>query len=185
MQDTTTGGASVSHYRAKRGTSPSSLSVIAEPSDISYVDTSVTPNTTYYYAVLAVNNVDVEGAQSTQVTGSVAQPTASGVTTTANDMKSVTVAWTGSASKYEVHRGPPGFTPSTSNLVATVTSTSYSDSPTNTFVTDAQIGLSGLISRPARRPPASNSSRSTRPPFRRRGQGWRGRTDAAGAVRPA
>jgi fibronectin type 3 domain-containing protein len=51
----TGGGMPIANYRVYRGTSPSSLSQVSTRSVTSYTDLSVSPLTTYYYAVQAVD----------------------------------------------------------------------------------------------------------------------------------
>ena len=157
-EDSTTGGANVSHYRVYRSTTsgftPGPGNLLAEPATTSYTDTSAAVGTTNYYKVKAVSNTNVEGAASAQASGAAtALPPAMAVTAVANSMKLVTLTWTpNGAAKYSVHRGSAGFVPSTDNRVATVmssscsTTCSYDDATTNTFVSDSQLGLNAFKS---------------------------------------
>jgi hypothetical protein len=144
------GDAVISHYRVYRSPScsftPSAATLVAEPSGPVFIDR--TPGT-YCYKVTAVTFANVESPPSAGVTGQVLSlPTAPSVSAVVNGMKSVTVSWTavGSAAKYRVYRGTPGFTPSTENLIATVVapSTSYHDASPNMYVSDTQLGLNGF-----------------------------------------
>jgi len=56
----------------------------------------------------------------------------------------VTLSWSGSAAKYNVHRGSPGFVPSESNRIATVSTTSHRDTSANMFASNSNVGLSGF-----------------------------------------
>jgi len=61
------GGSPIVHYRIYRATSPSQpLTWLANTTDTSYVDTTVTNGQTFYYQVTAVNGAGIEGAQSPQ-----------------------------------------------------------------------------------------------------------------------
>ncbi len=59
------GGSPIIRYRIYRGTSSSQpLMWLANTTDTSYVDTTVTNGQTYYYQITAVNGARIEGAQS-------------------------------------------------------------------------------------------------------------------------
>jgi hypothetical protein len=140
----------VSHYRVYRGTTPAAKVLVAEPAGPNYVDSAVTPGTRYYYKVTAVSHAGVESSKSPAVRGTpVAIPEiVTGLTAVADNMKTVTLSWSGSAAKYNIHRlrAPPfvGIVPSEANRIATVTTTSFQDAVTNTYVSDAQLGLTGF-----------------------------------------
>ncbi len=61
------GGAAISSYRISRGSTSSNLSQIATVSGTSYTDNNLTPSTTYYYGVQAVDTGGNVSAQSATV----------------------------------------------------------------------------------------------------------------------
>lgn len=154
-QDSGTGGASVSHYRVYRASTPSvavsPANLVAEPAATAFVDTTLAQtmtDLTVYYVVTAVNSANVEGPASTALTVAVSRQLAAPAirSATPNHMKSVTLDWdtVPGAARYLVYRGPQGFTASPETLVATVTAPPYEDTSTNTYVSDTQLGLNGL-----------------------------------------
>ena len=141
---------SISSYSIYRGTTsgftPSSSNLISSGAVVSivYTDTNLTPLTTYYYVVEAV---DAEGssAASSQAgaeTAAVASCSAvplppTGVTTTASSSTTIAVSWAAatppvncSINSYSVYGSTiSGFTPSASTLLASgLTGTTYSNS---------------------------------------------------------
>lgn len=147
-----TGDALISHYRVYRSSTcsftPSAATLVAEPVAPSYIERAAG---TFCYKVTAVSFADVESVASPGTTGQILAPlTVPTVAATVNYMKSVTVTWgtVAAAVKYNIYRGEPGFVPSMSTLLATVSAsaTSYQDAPQNMYVADTQLGLNGFAS---------------------------------------
>ncbi|MEA2417146.1 MAG: hypothetical protein QOI58_3803 [Thermoanaerobaculia bacterium] len=118
-------------YNVKRSTtSGSGYATIASPAGPSYDDTSAANGTTYYYVISAVNS-GVQGANSSEVSGTpVGAPAApAGVIATAGDTQ-VSLAWNSvaGATSYNVKR-------------STVSGSGYSTivSPTTTSYTDTGL----------------------------------------------
>ena len=123
-----------------RGTETGSLSTIEENTgniDVEYTDSTVTAETTYYYAVLALSQ-DGDGAQSTTVSATTpaeAQPVPSaptGLTTYQVAHDSVTISWTppsqGSVTGYRILRGTDSDSLSAIVQNTDSTATEYTDS---------------------------------------------------------
>jgi len=127
-----TGSLPISNYKVFRGTSPSSLSQLAQTTKTSYIDTTVVAGTTYYYAVEAIDSKGdvspMSGTVSVTPPGPPSAPT--NVTATASSAKMVKVAWSASVShgpavaNYHVYRGisQTGLT-----QLGITTSTTYTD----------------------------------------------------------
>ena len=72
-----TGGGGVAGYRLLKGTSPSTIKIVqGSVLGTSYVDSRVSPKTTYYYAVESYNETGISSAPSTTIS---AIPSSSGV----------------------------------------------------------------------------------------------------------
>jgi fibronectin type 3 domain-containing protein len=124
-------GMSISSYQIYRGSDPSSLVKLGSRATTSFTDTSLTPGTTYYYAVTetdAAGNVSPMSAVVTATT--LAPPSApTGVTVVANSNKRTTVNWSAGPSgmtigSYQIYRGT---TPTSLAVVATRATTTYTD----------------------------------------------------------
>ena len=123
------------------GFTPSSSNLLATVTGTTYSNTGLTASTTYYYKVEAT---DAEGASAastqasaeTQAASCSAVPSApTGLTATASSSSAIGLSWSAvtppancSISSYSVYGSTTsGFTPSSSNLIATVTGTTYSN----------------------------------------------------------
>jgi len=60
-------GLPIANYQIYRGTTPTGLSNVATRTASSYVDTTVSPGVTYYYAVVAVDSGQDHSPQSAAV----------------------------------------------------------------------------------------------------------------------
>lgn len=145
-----TGGLPISVYHIYRGSSPTSMTLLATVNKTSYTDSSVTAATTYYYAIQAVDS-GTPPAQSAlsapvSVTTYSAPSTPTNVVATASSATKVTVTWNASASGglpiagYHIYRGS-----SAANLaqVAIRTTPSYIDTTvvaSTTYVYAVQTG---------------------------------------------
>ena len=127
-----TGSLPISSYKVFCGTSPSSLSQLAQTTKTSYIDTTVTAGTTYYCAVEAIDSKgDVSPMSATVSVTPPGPPSApTNVTATASSAKMVKVAWTAAVSNglavsnYHVYRG----TSSTGlTQLGITTATTYTD----------------------------------------------------------
>ncbi len=108
-------GLPISSYKIYRGTSPSSLANVSTRTASPYVDTTVTANTTYYYALVAADTGGDNSAQSAiaHVTTPTQPGAATNVGAVANSSTQVTVTWTAPAvppnglpiSNYQIYRG--------------------------------------------------------------------------------
>lgn len=134
-----TDNVAVAEYRVYRGTidgfTPSDANLVGTTATTTFVDSSLALGS-YYYAVEAV---DTSGLRSTPATSGAAivadtqPPTApTGLTATVT-VGTVDLSWAASTDDvgvtgYSVYRGTTAdFTPSSENLLSTVTSTAYSD----------------------------------------------------------
>ena len=108
------GGSAVSSYKLYRGSSPTSLSLLATLGTVySYVDSSLTDGTTYYYKVSAINVIG-EGTATAVVsttTDTVVPGPPQGLIATASS-ESVLLSWSAPASNggsaivgYKIYRG--------------------------------------------------------------------------------
>jgi fibronectin type 3 domain-containing protein len=115
--------------------------VVGSPTSTTYTHTGLSPNTTYYYKVSAMNSAGVESAQSSYVSATTSSdipvPSApTGVTATASST-SITVSWysVSGATSYKVYRSDTYYGIYT--LVGSVpTGTTYTDtglSPNTTY----------------------------------------------------
>ncbi len=127
------------------GFTPSASTLVAsEVTSPSYSNTGLTPSTTYYYAVQAVDlyGASPASAQASTETlaaatcGSVPPTGPSNLAATASSSNTIALSWTAAPvnppctiTSYKVYRSTTNdFTPSSSNLVASgVTSTTYTD----------------------------------------------------------
>jgi len=125
------GGMPIANYRVYRGTSASNLPQVATRNGTSFTDTGLTPSTTYYYAVRALDTGQNQSPLSNTVAVTTpAMPSAPvNVVASAPNAKQVSVTWSPGASaltitRYNVFRGtsPTGLT-----QVATRTGNSYTD----------------------------------------------------------
>jgi fibronectin type 3 domain-containing protein len=127
------GGLPVQSYQVFRGNSSTSLSQIAKVANPSYTDTSLSPSTTYYYAITAVDSGgDVSPMSAVVPATTLALPSApTNVAATAVSKTEVKLTWTAASSglplkSYSIYRGP-----SATNLTPLTTvgpaSTSYND----------------------------------------------------------
>lgn len=134
------GGLPIAAYRIYRGATPGSTVQIATRNTTSFTDTNLTPATTYYYAVQAVDSSGAVSPLSPAVLGATpALPSApANVTATAISKKQINVAWAASAGgtgigSYRIYRG---LSPGPLTQVATRTGTAYTDtavSPATTY----------------------------------------------------
>jgi fibronectin type 3 domain-containing protein len=108
--------------------------------EISYTDTGLSPNTTYYYAVKSVNSAGVESDFSSYASATTSSPPPSppaNITATAQSSSSIRVSWysVSGVANYNVYRStsPSG---TYSLVAASLTGTSYTDtglSPNTTY----------------------------------------------------
>jgi fibronectin type 3 domain-containing protein len=127
----TPGGLPIGYYHVYRGTSPSNLSQIAVTSSTTYNNLSLTPGTSYYYAVQAVDTALDASALCTAVPA-VTFPlptTPAGVTAQGTKTTQIALSWLPSSGNlsiahYFIFRGS---SPSNMSQVATALTTSYKD----------------------------------------------------------
>jgi len=95
----------INFYQIIEGTAPAIMTQVAQKSDTTYTATSLSPNTTYYFEIQAVDTGHDSSAPSAQLAvTTLPMPAAPvGVTATANSATKVTVTWTESV--------PPGGLP--------------------------------------------------------------------------
>jgi cellulose 1,4-beta-cellobiosidase len=135
-------GLPISSYLVYRGTTPNGLSDVATRTASPYLDTTVSPGVTYYYALVAVDSGQDDSPQSAvaQVTTPVPPIAPTNLAAVANSTTQVTVTWTASAvppdglriSSYQIYRGT---TPTGLGKVATRTASPYVDSTVSPGVT--------------------------------------------------
>jgi fibronectin type 3 domain-containing protein len=126
-----TGGLPIANYRVFRGTSAASLSQVATTTNTSYTDTSLSPATTYYYAVEAADTAGDVSAMSAVVsaTSPVLPSAPTNLTATPLSAAKVSLTWSASTgglpiANYRIFRGS---SPSSLTQLATTTKTSYTD----------------------------------------------------------
>ena len=124
-------------YNIYRGTSAggeSTTPIATGVTSTSYIDTTVTNGTTYYYTVAAVNSSGTSGysneASAEPVSGLPPAPT--GLTATGGNAQ-ISLSWTASAgaTSYNVYRGSLPNAESTTPIATGVTTTSYVDITAN------------------------------------------------------
>jgi fibronectin type 3 domain-containing protein len=127
----TSGGLAISSYHVYGGTSPSSLTQLAVTKSTTYTNTSLTPGTTYYYAVQAFDTANDSSAISTVVSATtLALPTTpANVAAQGVSSSKIAVNWSPSSGAlpiqyYYVFRGT---SPSSLSQIGTTSSTTYSD----------------------------------------------------------
>jgi len=128
-----TGGGGVGGYRLLKGTSPSTMKIVdANVPGTSYVDSNVSPDTTYYYAVESYNLSGISSAPSTTISATtLALPPPTGLQATAVTASSVSLSWTasGGSDPPTSYRILKGTSPSSlSIIVAKNLGTTYTDS---------------------------------------------------------
>jgi fibronectin type 3 domain-containing protein len=128
------GATSYSIYRGTSAGGESATAIATGVTSASYVDTTVTNGTTYYYKVTAVNSSGASGysneASATPVSGLPAAPAA--LTATAGNAQ-VALSWTASsgATSYNVYRGSLPGQENTTPIATGITTTSYLDTTVN------------------------------------------------------
>jgi len=127
------GGLPITNYTVWWGTSPTGLSKLATTSKTSYSQTSLSPSTTYYYAVTATDSGNdispMSGSASATTDAAPAAP--QNVTPTASSGTNVVVTWSETVptgglpiSNYTVYRGA---TATSLSKLATTAKTTYTD----------------------------------------------------------
>jgi hypothetical protein len=130
----------VGGYRVLKGSSPTNLQIIASAVlTTSYVDSHVTPSTTYYYAVEAYNSIGIASAPCAPVSATtLALPPPTNLEATSITSKSVSLSWTASGGTdppvaYRILRGT---SPTTLTiLVAKNLGTTYTNTPVGSSTT--------------------------------------------------
>ena len=135
------GGLPVQYYAVFRGTTPANLSRVGTATQPSYMDTTVTAKTSYYYGVEAEDSgmdySSMSAVAAVTVPSAPAAPT--GVVAAPASATRVTLTWSPAASGglpvqyYQVYRGN---SPTALSLLVTVTQTCFTDStlsPGNTY----------------------------------------------------
>jgi fibronectin type 3 domain-containing protein len=146
-------------YRATAsGFTPSAANLIASPSTTSFTDSTAVAGTTYFYVVAGVNTTGQTSAASGQASAA-AQAAAPGVPTNLTATGAalqVALTWTAASNDatYKVYRSTvSGFTPSAANLIASPSTTSFTDSSvsggTTYFYLVAGVNTTGQISSPS------------------------------------
>jgi fibronectin type 3 domain-containing protein len=127
------GGSAISGYQVLRGTSPSAESVLTTlpATATSYVDSTATPGTAYYYRVAALNSIGT-GDPSNEVSSTLSTTPAAPTASAADGNGKVALAWSAPANGgspitgYRIYRG---LAPGTETAYASVGAvTSYADS---------------------------------------------------------
>ena len=90
-----TGGLPIKYYYIFRGTSPTGLANVGTRTTPEFIDTTVSPDTTYYYAIEAIDtSLNVSPMSATEHVTTPATPAAPvNVVPTANSATKVTVTW--------------------------------------------------------------------------------------------
>jgi fibronectin type 3 domain-containing protein len=93
-----TGGGGVAGYRLLKGTLPSTMKIVqASVAGTSYVDSTLSPQTTYYYAVESYNETGISSAPSATIsTTTLALPPPTHLGATAVSASSLSLSWTAS-----------------------------------------------------------------------------------------
>jgi hypothetical protein len=126
-----TASSGAASYAVKRGTaSGGPYATVGSPAGTTYVDTSLTNGTTYYYVVTAVNTIGASGNSNQATATPAAPPTAPAAPlnlTATGGNEQVSLAWTAStgATSYNVKRGAVSGGPYTT--VASPAGTTYTD----------------------------------------------------------
>jgi len=128
-----TGGGGVAGYRLLKGTSSSTMKIV-QPNVLgtTYVDSNVSPQTTYYYAVESYNESGISSAPSTAISATtLALPPPTGLQATSVTDSGVSMIWTASggtdpATSYRILKGTSPT--SLSIIVAKNPGTTYTDS---------------------------------------------------------
>ena len=125
------GGLPISSYHVYAGKSPSTLSQLVVTKNTSYTNTSLSPNTTYYYAVQAADTGNDLSPMSPVVAATTyALPsTPTNVTATGVSSSEITVTWTASTGSlpighYNVLRGT---SPGSLSQIGMTSKTTYND----------------------------------------------------------
>jgi fibronectin type 3 domain-containing protein len=126
-------------YRSETsGFTPAPIYLVGTPGSNTFLDTSLTDDTPYYYKITAIDEVPNEGIASDEGSGTPHDSTPPakvlGVSVTVIPSgEQLNLTWTASAAtdfaNYKVYRGTtPGFIPSGGNLIASPSTNSYFDS---------------------------------------------------------
>lgn len=168
------GGLPVLYYQVFRGISPSTLSLVATVELTSYMDTSVNPKTTYYYAVKAEDSgADLSPMSAVAKVTLLTPPSApSSLVASPTSNTSVALTWSAVAGGslpvvyYQVFRG---ISPSNLSQVTTVAQTAYTDSclspNTAYYYAVAAIDAGGDVSPISAIVPATTTKPSSAAPF--------------------
>jgi len=157
-------GLPILYYYIFRGTSPTGLTKVATRTTPSFVDTGVSPNTTYYYAIQASDtsyNVSPMSVPPAQVTTFPLPAAPVNVVATANSGTAVTVTWSENVPPnglpiqyYFVFRGtsPSGLTKLTTKTASPFVDTGASPNATYYYAVEASDTGGGVS--PMSAPPA-------------------------------
>jgi len=120
----------VGGYRVLKGSSPSTLAIIANVTGTTYTDTYATPSTTYYYAVESFNPMGVSSSPSapvTIVTSTIQPPTKLAATSVTSS--SLSLSWKAATSTGTTgYRILKGTSPTSLQIVkSSVSGTTYTD----------------------------------------------------------
>lgn len=126
------GGLPVLYYQVFRGTSISTLGLIATVEQTNFVDTSVSPKTTYYYGVKGEDSgADLSPTSAPAKVTLLTPPSApAGLAASPTSNTSIALAWSSAVAGslpvayYQVFRGPSS---SNLTLLATIETTAYTD----------------------------------------------------------
>jgi fibronectin type 3 domain-containing protein len=143
-----TNGLPIKYYYIFRGTSPTGLTKLATRTAAPFVDTGDSPNTTYYYAIEAIDtSYDVSPMSATAQVTTPPMPAASAnVVATANSSTADTVTWSESIPTnglpiqyYNIFRGtsPTGLTKLTSRSTPPFVDTGASPNTTYYYAIEA------------------------------------------------
>ncbi len=150
------GGLAIQYYNILRGTSPTGLTQLASRTASSFIDTTVSPSATYYYAIEAADTAgDVSPMSALAQVTTFAPPAAPvNVTATANSATRVTVAWSESLPPnslpiqgYNIFRGtsPGGLAQVASKTASPFTDTGASANTTYYYAIEA-VDTAGDVS---------------------------------------